>query len=208
MSELQFGIMGAQAKRYAALPTISFRLHVSADEPIEALVLRAQVRIEPQWRAYDSSEKTLLGDIFGTPDRWGTTLRTFSWADVPVTVPAFECETDADVNVACTYDFDQTATRFLHALGGGEIPLRFLFSGAVFRYGATGLSTERVSWSSECAFRMPLAVWHDAMRACYGDDALIRVNRETLERLHRYRALIGAVSWDQFFERLLGAPTT
>jgi hypothetical protein len=207
VSALQFSITGAQAKRYAATPTIAFRLHVDSAEPIEALVLRVQVRIEPQWRSYDGTEKTLLGDLFGTPDRWQTTLRTFSWADVSVTVPGFEQQTDADVNVACTYDFDQTATRFLHALGGGEIPLRFLFSGAIFRNGASGLSTERVSWSSESAYRMPLEVWHDAMRAYYGDDALIRISRETLERLHRYRALNGAMSWDQFFERLLGAPT-
>jgi hypothetical protein len=205
VSDLRFEIVGAQAKRFAASPTIAFRLRVTTAQPIEALVLRVEIRIEPQWRAYDAAAKTLLGDLFGTPDRWQTTLRTFSWADVSLTMQGFPARADGDVNVPCTYDFDQAATRFLHAVGDGEVPLRFLFSGAIFRYGETGFSTERVPWSSECAYRMPVHVWHDAMRACYGDDALIRVSRETLERLHRYRALSGAINWDAFFERVLGA---
>lgn len=206
MSEVRFAITGAAAKQHAASPAIAFGLHVQADEAIEAMVLRAQLRIEPQWRSYDGREKTLLNDLFGTPDRWQATLRTFSWADVPVMIPAFEGATDAEIAVPCTYDFDQAATRFLQALGDGEIPLRFLFSGAIFRYGSAGFSTDRVPWSCEAAYRMPLEVWRAAMRACYGDDALIRVSRETLERLHRYRALSGAASWDELLERLLEAP--
>lgn len=207
MSALQFRIEGAKANVHAASPTIAFTLHVDSADAIEAMVLRIQIRVEPQWRAYDGSEKTLLNDLFGTPDRWQTTLRTFSWADVPVMVPAFEASTRAEVCVPCTYDFDHAATRYLHALGGGEVPLRFLFSGAIFRHGGGSFLTERVPWSNESAYRMPVEVWHEAMRACYGDDALIRVHRETLEKLHRYRALCGSLSWDELFERLIGAPT-
>jgi hypothetical protein len=207
VSKLDFRVDDAKAKSHAASPTIAFALDVESDEPIEAMVLRVQLRIEPQWRSYDGTEKTLLNDLFGTPDRWQTTLRTFSWADVPVIVPGFEGSTRAEICIPCTYDFDQAATRFLHALAGGEVPLRFLFSGAIFRRGGKTFSTERVPWSCEYAYRMPLEVWQSAMRACYGDDALIRVHRETLEKLHRYRALAGAISWDDLFERLMGAPT-
>ncbi len=207
MSAISFAVTAAHAKRNAAAPSIVFETRVTAPEPIEAMVLRAQIRIEPQWREYDGAEKTLLVDLFDTPDRWGTTLHALSWADITVTVPAFERETQTEVTVPCTYDFDAAATRYLNALGGGEIPVRLLFSGAIFRCAPSGFSTERVPWSSEAAYRMPLHVWHEAMRACYGDDALIRVTRETLNRLQRYRALSGATSWDQLFERLLGAPT-
>jgi hypothetical protein len=207
VTNLRFSVEEATAKRYAAMPTIVFRLRIATSEPLEALVLRAQLRIEPQWREYTGVEQELLNDLFGTPERWNTTLRSFSWADVSVMVPGFTESIVADVPVTCTYDFDVTATRFLHALGGGDIPLRFLFSGGIFRTGAAGFSTERISWSSECAYRMPAAVWRDALQACYGDDALVRVKRETLERLHRHRALSGATSWDEVLERLLGAPT-
>jgi hypothetical protein len=207
MSDLQFAVRGAKAKAFAASPTLLFRLHIGSAQRIEALVLRVEVRIEPQWRGYEGTEQALLGDLFGSPERWGTTLRALSWADVSVTVPGFSEETEIDVPVSCTFDFDVAATRLLHVLGGGEIPLRFLFSGAIFREGASGFSTERVSWSSECTYRMPLQAWNDAMRACYGDDAIIRVKRETLERLHRYRALSGATNWDELFARLMEIPT-
>jgi hypothetical protein len=206
MSDIRFSVVDAQAKQHAASPTISFRLHVSAAEPVDALVLRAQLRIEPQWRMYDQEEQSLLGDLFGTPDRWHATLRTFSWTDVSLVVPGFDDEIETEISVPCTYDFDQAATRFFDALHSGAIPVRFLFSGPIFRSARTGFITERISWSSECTYRMPVGVWHDAMRACYGDDALIRINLETLEKLRRYRALSGASTWDEVLERLMGAP--
>ncbi len=207
MSDITFDVVDAQAKHYAASPTIAFRLRVTASAPIDAMVLRTQLRIEPQWRTYDQEEQTLLGDLFGTPDRWHATLRTFAWADVSLVVPGFDGETEAEVAVPCTYDFDQAATRFFDVVHSGAIPIRFLFSGAIFRTGGSGFSTERVAWSSECAYRMPVTVWREAMRACYGDDALIRINLDTLEKLRRYRALSGAANWDQVLERLMGAPT-
>jgi Family of unknown function (DUF6084) len=207
MSDIRFSVVDAQAKQNAASPTIVFQLRVSTEAPVDALVLRAQLRIEPQWRAYDPEEQALLGDLFGTPDRWHATLRTFSWADVSLVVPGFSDEIETEITVPCTYDFDQAATRFFDVLHSGAIPVRFLFSGPVFRSARTGFMTERIPWSSECAYRMPVSVWHEAMRACYGDDALIRISLETLEKLRRYRALSSAATWDEVLERLMGAPT-
>ena len=207
MSDVTFSIVDARAKQNAASPTIAFRLRTTAATPVDAMVLRVQLRIEPQWRTYDQEEQTLLGDLFGTPDRWHVTLRTFAWADVSLVVPEFEDETEADISVPCTYDFDQAATRFFDVVHSGAIPIRFLFSGPIFRSTSSGFSTERIPWSSECVYRMPVAVWRDAMRACYGDDALIRINLETLEKLRRYRALSGATTWDEVLERIMGAPT-
>lgn len=202
MTELHFSVAQAKAKEQAAMPAIAFRVAIACNEAIEALVLRAQLRIEPQWREYDGAEKTLLSELFGTPDRWDTTLRAFSWADVPVIVPGFEQQTQVEIAIPCTYDFDVAAAKYLNALGAGVIPVRFLFSGAIFRR-TPSFSSERVSWASECAYRLPHAVWKDAMRACYGDDALIRIRRETFERLVEYRALAGASTWDEVILRLV-----
>lgn len=202
MTALNFSVEQAHPKMHVATPTIAFVLTVTSDEAIEALVLRAQLRIEPQWREYDGAEKTLLGELFGTPDRWQTTLRTFSWADVPVMVPGFENQTSVEICIPCTYDFDIAAAKYLNALGGGNIPVRFLFSGAIFK-NSPSFSSERVSWASECAYRLPYSVWKDAMSACYGDDALIRITRETFERLAQYRALSAASSWDEVILRLV-----
>jgi len=207
MIALTFSITGAYAKSRTATPTICFALCVKASERVEAMVLRAEIRIEPQWRSYSLGEQLLLNDIFGAPERWGTTLRAFSWADVPVVVTAFEGETITRIEVPCTYDFDVTATRFFHALADGHIPVRILFSGAIFYAGRLGFSCERVPWSAEAAYRMPASVWHEAMRVCYGTDALLRVKAETLEQLHRMRAAAGALSWDELFARSSGVIT-
>jgi hypothetical protein len=210
MSDLFFSITGAEPKRHVAAPTIRFVLHIRHGEPtrhgepveprpssVEAIVLRTQIRIEPQWRTYTDAEKPLLRDLFGTPDRWDKTLHALAWADVPVMVPGFTAETQVDVNVPCTYDFDVTASRFFSALESGHIPLRFLFSGSIFRDGGNAFSAERVSWSSECVYRMPHEVWRDTMRVYYGDAAFIRIDRETFAYLQRLRAETGATSWDE-----------
>lgn len=204
MSPVTFKISGASVKPHAASPTIRFDVHVASSEPVEAMVLRAEIRIEPQWREYDPQEQLLLDDVFGAPERWGTTLRALSWADVPAVVTGFKGETQTRIDVPCTYDFDVTATRFFHALSDGDVPVRMLFSGAIFYTGARGFWCERVPWSAEAAYRMPAGVWRDAMRSCYGTDAVLRVKAETLERLHRLRARDGALSWDALFERLSG----
>jgi hypothetical protein len=196
MSDLTFSIVGVEPKLHAASPTIRFILQIGG-EGAEAIVLRTQIRIEPQWRSYSDAEKPLLRDLFGTADRWDKTLHALAWADVPVMVPAFSGETLVDVNVPCTYDFDVTATRFFSAVEAGHIPLRFLFSGSIFRNGAQAFSVDRVSWSSECAYRMPHDVWRDAMRAYYGNSVVLRIDRETFEYLQRLRAETGATSWDE-----------
>lgn len=204
MIPVTFEIAGAGAKPNAASPTISFDVRVASTESIEAMVLRAEIRIEPQWREYDREEQRLLDDIFGAPERWGTTLRALAWADVPAIVTGFSGETLTQIEVPCTYDFDVTATRFFHALSSGDVPVRMFFSGAIFYVGAKGFWCERVPWSAEAAYRMPAVVWRDAMRGCYGSDAMLRVKAETLQRLHRMRSLGGALSWDELFERLTG----
>lgn len=209
MNDPEFAVLAADPKQHAAAPAIRFRLRVRCEgEPIEAMVLRAQIRIEPQWRAYEPAEEPLLEELFGTPDRWGKTLHALAWADLPVMVPAFAGETEVDVNVPCTFDFDVTASRFFSALQDGEIPLRFFFSGSIFRRSPEGFSAEPVSWSCECAYRMPLSVWRAALRACFGDSALIRVDRETFHALHRLRARTGATNWDDVFAALIAAEGT
>jgi hypothetical protein len=47
----------------------------AAPTPIHGIVLRCQVRIEPARRHYTAAEKERLLDLFGTPERWGQTLR-------------------------------------------------------------------------------------------------------------------------------------
>ncbi len=100
--------------------------------PIHSVILRCQVRIEPARRSYSAAEKERLRDLFGSPERWGQTLRSMLWTQVNVVVPPFEGSTDVDLPIACSHDFNLAATRYFSALEGGDLPLWFLFSGTIF----------------------------------------------------------------------------
>ena len=55
MPDLSFTVLGAEPVPYAAAPVLAFKLRIAnapADEPIRAVTLQAQVRIEPLRRRY------------------------------------------------------------------------------------------------------------------------------------------------------------
>ncbi len=137
VTELAFTVLDAAPERYAAAPTLLFRVRLteSTGAIVHAIALRAQVQIEPQRRQYAEREQEGLADLFGPPDRWSQTLRPFLWTHAVALVPGFTGAVEFDLPVACTYDFEVAAAKYLHALGDGEVPLRLLFSGTVFTRG-------------------------------------------------------------------------
>lgn len=205
MTTLAFSVLDARPEPHAAVPTIMFRLRIAerSEEVVHALALRCQIRIEPQRRTYDSEEETCLYDLFGETPRWGDSLRPFLWTHVSTTIGGFVGSTEVDLPVECTYDFDVAAAKYLHALRDGEIPLLLLFGGTVFTRGQTGFTVERVAWDQEASFRMPVAVWRGMMDLYFPNSGWIRVQRDTLDRLQRYKAERALMTWDQALEHLL-----
>ncbi len=135
MPELQFQLDKAEVEPFAIAPQLSFLLRISNNDPeelIHTVVLRAQVQIEAPRRAYSSTEQANLGDLFGAPERWGQTLRTFLWTHTSVIVPAFQGSTDTKLPVPCTFDFNVAATKYFAGLADGEVPVCVQFSGTVF----------------------------------------------------------------------------
>ncbi len=135
MTELGFECAGAEVERYAAAPTLNLRLHVAeaTGQAIHSIMLQCQIRIQPRQRGYSDTEAENLRDLYGEPGRWGQTLRPLQLAQVPLVVPPFQGETEANLPVPFTYDFEVASTKYLHGLRDGEIPLELLFSGTVFR---------------------------------------------------------------------------
>lgn len=166
MPELNFAIESAAPLDRAEGPVIGFRLCVveSSREPtpICSVGLRAQVRIQPARRRYSETERDNLLHLFGTPDRWGRTVRDLLWANVGVAVPPFVGETRVELRVPCPHDPAQAACRYFEALGGGTVPLSFAFSGTVF-YEAAGIGTQvgMIPWDREARYALPVAVWRD-----------------------------------------------
>ncbi|GGJ26761.1 DUF6084 family protein [Streptomyces brasiliensis] len=209
MTELSFACTGVRADRYAAGPTLVFRLRITTpgDEPVHALALRCQIRIEPARRDYDRAETDGLVDLFGDPSRWGNTLQPVQFAQVALMVPGFTRETEADLVVPCTYDMDVAATRYLGALDGGEVPLLMLFSGTAFT-GAGGFRVEPVPWDREATCRMPVATWREMVEQHFPGCGWIRLPRATMDALLAYRSRQALPSWEATVQALLAQADT
>lgn len=164
MVELNFAVEDAAPLRDAAVPAIGFRLRVAEPAarptPVHSIALRCQVRIQPARRRYSATEQERLLDLFGTPDRWGQTVRDLPWAALSVALPPFAGATTVEVCVPCDRDPTRAATRYFDALDGGEAALLFLFSGQVV-YEASGVGPQVgfIPWDREARYRLPVAVW-------------------------------------------------
>ncbi len=207
MTDLAFEVLDVLAQEYAAAPQLLFRLRITetSGEVVHAIALRCQLRIEPQRRPYDGGEQAGLTDLFGTSDRYGQTLKPFLWTHATAMVQGFTGDTEIDLPVSCTYDFDVSATKYLHALRKGDIPVVLLFSGTVFTRGATGFAVQQLSWSLEASYRLPVRIWRELMDHYFPGGGWIRLDTETIDALLRYRSAKGLTSWEQAFAQLLPA---
>ncbi|MFG2470707.1 DUF6084 family protein [Streptomyces canus] len=204
MTEFSFACTGVRADRYAAGPTLVFRLRVTAADNarVHALALRCQIRIEPARRGYAPAEADGLADLFGERSRWGSTLQPVQFAQVSVMVPSFTGEIETDLVVPCTYDMEIAATRYLTALTDGEVPLLMLFSGTAFT-GDGGFQVEPVPWDRETAFRMPVTAWRDMVEQHFPGCGWIRLPRDTMDALLAYRSRHALPSWEATVAALL-----
>jgi hypothetical protein len=205
MTTLTFEVLDAHPEPHAAVPTIMLRMRITepSGATVHAIALRCQIRIEPQRRHYTADEEARLYELFGDPPRWGDSLHPFLWTHLATTVTSFTGSTEVDLPIECTYDFEVAAAKYLHALGDGEIPILLLFSGTVFTKGQSGFSVEPVAWDVEAPFRLPVAVWRGAMDLYFPNSGWIRVGRDTLDALQRFKSERALPTWDQAFEQLL-----
>jgi hypothetical protein len=181
MTALTFSVLDIVAEPYTVAPQLTARLQVTetTGTTIHAIALRCQVRIEPQRRGYTEAEEVGLLALFGERSRWRDTLRPFLWMQCTAMVQGFSDQTSLDLTLPCTYDFEVTGSKYLHALREGTIPLALLFSGTIFTRGANGFGVEQVAW--------------------------LRLDRDVIEAVARYRAERGLTSWDATIESLLAA---
>jgi hypothetical protein len=200
---LGFAVQGAEAVRFAAAPTVAFALRVESDAPVRSLSLTVQIRIEATRRWYDNETKERLVELFGTPDRWGQTLRSLLWTHATVLAAPFEGSTTLELPVPCTYDLEVASAKYFYGLEDGEVPLEFLFSGTVFYTDGGLLRTAQVSWQSEARFQLPVAVWKQAIEHHFPGTAWLRVHRDVFDRLCTYKAQRALPTWDATLEALL-----
>jgi hypothetical protein len=199
--ELSFSVEGAERVEHAAVPTIAFALGIASDRPVRSVLLDVQLQIAARRRPYDSAAHERLFELFGPVEQWGTSLRTLLWTRATLVVPPFTGNTVVQLPVACSYDLDVTASRYFDALEDGEVPLEFLFSGTVF-YGAP-LQAARISWESEAAYRMPVALWRETMDRYFNGTAWLRLPKPSLDRLAAHKSRHALATWEDVVDSLL-----
>jgi hypothetical protein len=205
-AQLEFAVEEAACVAYAAAPTLRLRLRIDSldGRPVHSLLLDVQVRIAARRRRYADSEKERLADLFGRPEQWGASVQSLLWTNTTRFVPAFDETARVDLPIACSYDFEVAANRYLAALEGGEVPLELLFGGSVFRrrdHG--GLELSRLPLDREARFGLPVSVWRQTMDHYFPGSAWLRLRRDSFDRLAAYRARLSLPTWESVMERLL-----
>ncbi|HJT57464.1 MAG TPA: DUF6084 family protein [Ktedonobacteraceae bacterium] len=209
MPDLNFEVINAEAPAYTALPMLVFKLDITnanEEEQIQNINLKCQIMLSVTLRRYNAGEKAKLHELFGEPERWGQTLRTFLWTNVTTVVPRFTGSTIVDLPVLCTYDFEVVSTKYFNGLEEGEIPLTFLFSGTIFYYNASGnVQIEQISWSKEASYRLPVATWKAVIDNHFPNSTWIRMQKDIFDQLYQYKIRSGLLTWDDVLVRLLAA---
>ena len=198
-----FEILGAEPVAHAAAPTLRFAMRVNDPSglPVHAIALGVQLQLEPARRRYDAATRERLVDLFGAPERWGATAtRSFLWAQLATVVPAFSSQADFALDVACTYDLEVAAAKYLYSLPDGEAPLAMHFSGTIL-YGDVQIAM--VPWSSSATWRLPVDTWRAMMAAHYPGGGWVRLETATLDRLAQRKARDGLPSFDATVAGLL-----
>ena len=207
MPDLDFQITAVEPANRGLTPLLYFKLRITsspAKASIQGLLLNVQIQIQAPQRAYNEREKEGLFDLFGPPDQWGHSLRNRLWAHSTTTVGAFTAETQVALPVPCSFDLNVAATKYFYALENGEIPLLFLFSGSIFYATAEGsFQVERISWSKECLYRMPVQDWRVLMDQQFPNCGWLYLQRDIFDRLCAFKHRKRLASWDEAISQLL-----
>jgi hypothetical protein len=204
VSDVTFAVLAVAPDPYAVTPLLTARIGIAAgDEPVHAIALRCQVRIDPLRRGYTDDEAAGLLDLFGTRDRWSSTQHSFLWQHTTAMVPGFADTTQVELPLVCTYDVEVAAAKYLHALREDVIPLQFLFSGTVFTKGHHNFAVHQIPWDREDHYDMPVSVWHDLIDLHFPNTGWVRLDHDTIKALVTYKSAHGMLGLDAAITALL-----
>lgn len=210
MAELVFDCTGARPEPYSVVPAMSLTLRISetSGQQVDAIALRCQIRIEPARRQYSSAEAERLNDLFGERQRWADTLKPLQFTTVSLMIPGFRGSTETEVAIPFSYDLEIGSARYFASLESGEIPLLMLFSGTIFAVVDGRMQVQQVPWSKEARYQLPVSVWRDAIDAHFPNSAWIRMSRQTLDELQRFKSRQALPTWDATLAALLARAAT
>jgi hypothetical protein len=204
--EPDFEVLGAHPVRHAAVPMLALDLQIgeSSGRQVYLIALTIQLMIEPARRRYDEDTRARLVELFGPPERWAVTTRSLVWSQLDVLVPGFTGQTTVTVPIACHYDLELAAAKYLHSLPDGEAPLALHFSGMIYyRDDRGGLQMVLVPWNKSIDFRMPVSVWRETIEHYYPNTTWLALRSQTLEALQQEKRERGAPTLDACIAQML-----
>ncbi|MGI8312473.1 DUF6084 family protein [Saccharopolyspora sp. ASAGF58] len=202
MPELAFAVTGAEPVRMAAVPALSFELHVRrvGGGSVRSINLTTAIRIAAARRRYRAAEQDELVELFGVPERWATTMRPLPWARLTTVVGPFDDDVVVPLQLVCTDDVELAVAKYFHAVRDAAVPLDFLFSGTIFHLGPDErLRTAQIDWSQDTTFDLAAGLWHEAL----GGTRWVRMSEDSFSRLHDYRRARALGTWDETISALL-----
>jgi hypothetical protein len=136
VAELVFDWLGARAERFSVVPALTLCLRISetTSQPVDAIALRCQIRIEPHRRRYGEAEARRAARSLRRSQPVGGHAQAAPVHHGAGDGARVRGSTDLDLPVPFTYDLQISATRYFASLDDGEVPLLLLFSGTVFRH--------------------------------------------------------------------------
>ena len=204
--DLEFAALGARPVKYAAAPMLAIDLQISetTGRDVYMVALTIQLMIDPARRRYDDSTRERLVELFGPAERWAVTTRSLVWSKLDVLVPAFTGSTTVTIPIACHFDLELAAAKYLHSLPVGVAPLALHFNGMIYYPTETGgLQMALIPWSKSIDFPMPVSVWQDTIAHYYPGTAWIAVRTDTFEALQREKLARGLATLDACVTELL-----
>ncbi len=197
--EVKLEILGAAHEPFAAQPTLRFEMSVyePTDRPIYAISIKAQINFDPARREYDAATREDLVELFGIPERWPSTTRSFLWCHASTVVHSFTGATTFGLEVPCTSDLEVTAARYVSALPDGEVPITMHFTGRVLYQGPQRqVQAVHLPWSTSASYRMPVDVWRKMMKHHHGESGFVLLHVDTLAELKKHKRVNGLHSFD------------
>jgi hypothetical protein len=184
--------------------SLDLQVTETSGAPVYMIALTIQLMIEPARRQYDDATRERLVELFGAPERWAVTTRSLVWVKLDVLVPAFTGTATVTVPIACHYDLELAAAKYLHSLPDGEAPLALHFNGMIYYPGDDGgLQMALIPWSKSIDFHMPVSVWRETIAHYYPNMAWVAVRADTFEALQREKLARGLATLDACVSELL-----
>jgi hypothetical protein len=197
--QMTFEVLGAAHEPFAAQPTLRFEMGVSepSEREIYAISLTAQINFDPARREYDAATRAALFEIFGAPERWPSTTRSFLWTHATAMVHSFTGAITFGLEVPCTADLEVVASRYVSALPDGDVPLTFHFTGRILYQGPNRqVQVVHIPWDTSCQYRMPVATWKAMISHHHGESGFALLHNDTMQSLMDYKRARGLHSFD------------